>query len=145
MEPLAPCLQTATVKTFTEERRMHLRLTQEHTDRTLLVKARYRGVHLPSNTTTKACSTMKCHSMDHMGTEAMVGDSQSFETCQLEGILGSRTRQSFLSQGTQALHKTSNQTWTWSKWRSGLFPGFFGRFGRMSSYHICNHYRVYLN
>ena len=73
---------------------MHLRLTQEHTDRTLLVKGRYLGVHLPSNTTTKACSTMKvCHSMDHMGMEAMVVDSQSSETCQLGEILGSRTPQ----------------------------------------------------
>ena len=124
---------------------MHLRLTLEHTDRTLLVKVRYQGLHLPSNTTMKACSTMKaCRSMDHMGTEAMVVDSQLSETCQLEGILGLRTPQSFLSKETQALHKISDQTSTVAKWRSGLFPRFFGRVGPMSSDHICNRYTVYV-
>ena len=73
---------------------MHLPRTQEHNDLMLLVKVRYLGVHLPSNTTMMACSTMKaCHSMDHMGTEVMVVDSQSSETCQLEGTLGSKTLQ----------------------------------------------------
>ena len=96
----------ATVKIFTEEHRTHLRLTQEHIDQTLLVKARYLGVHLPSNTTMRICSTTKaCHSMDRMGTEAMVGASPSSEMCQLGGILESRTRRSFLSKAMQASHK----------------------------------------
>ncbi len=92
---------------------MHLLLTQEHIDRTLLVKARCLGVHLPSNTTTKACSTMKaCHNMGHMGTEAMVVDSQSSEMCQQGEILGLRILQSSLSKATQALHKTFDRTST---------------------------------
>ena len=114
---------------------MRLRLTLEHIDRTLPVKARYLEVHLPSNTTTKACSTMKaCHSMDHMGTEAMVVDSQSSETYQLGGILGSRTPQSSLSKETQALHKISDPTPDCGQ--SGvlvLFPRFFGGFGHMGT------------
>ena len=89
---------------------MHPRLTQEHTDRTPLVKAPYRGVHLRSNTTTKACSTMRaCPSMDHTGMEATVVDSQSSETCQQGEILGSRILQSFLSKATQALLKISDR------------------------------------
>lgn len=67
--------------------------------------------------------------MDHMGTEAMVVDSRLFETCQLGGTLGSRTLQSFLSRETQALHKISDLNQSWSNWRFGLFPGFFGRVG----------------
>ena len=87
---------------------MHLRLIQEHTDRTPRVKAQYLGVHLPSSIITKACSTMKaCHSMDHTETEAMVVDSQSSEMCPRGDTLGSRTPQSSLSKETQALHKIS--------------------------------------
>ena len=113
---------------------MHLRPIQELTDRTLLVKVRYPGVHLRSNTTMKACFTRRvCHSMDHMGTEAMVADNPLFETCQLGGTHGLRTPQSFLSKGTQALHKTSERYQSWFKWSSGVFPGFFGRFGPMDT------------
>ena len=111
---------------------MHLRPTQELTDRTPLVKVRYLGVHLRSNTTMKACFTRRvCHSMDHMGTEATVADNPLFETCQLGGIRGLRTPQSFLSKGTQALHKISERYRLRFKWSSGLFPGFFGTVGPM--------------
>lgn len=124
----------ATVKIFIEEPRMHPQPTQEPTDPTLLAKVRYLEVHLPSNTTTKACSTMRaCPSMDHMGTGAMEVDSQLFETCQPGGILGSRTRPSSPNKEMQALRKISDRHEVWSKWRSGLFPGFLGRFGIMGT------------
>ena len=111
---------------------MHLRPTRELTDRTLLVKVQYLGAHLRSNTTMRACSTKRaCHSMDHMGTEAMVVDNPLFETCQLGGTHGLRTPQSFLSKGTQALHKISERYSLRFKWSSGVFPGVFGRFGPM--------------
>ena len=103
---------------------MHLRPTQELTDRTLLVKVRYLGVHLRSNTTMKACFTRRvCHSMDHMGTEAMVADNPLFETCQLGGTHGLRTPQSFLSKGTQALHKTSDDISCGSSGVPAYYPG----------------------
>lgn len=90
---------------------MHLRRTQEHTDQTLLVKEQYLGVHLPSNTTTKACSTMKvCHSTDRMEMEATGVGSQSSGTCQLGGTLESRIPRSSLNKETQALHKTSDRS-----------------------------------
>ena len=128
---------------------MHLRLTQEHIDQTLLVKAQSLGVHLPSNTTTKACSTMKaCHSMDLMVTEAMVVDSQSFETCQLGGILGSRTPPSSLSKEMQVLHRIFDGISTAVKmafWFTSRCSGRYGYMGSRSSGLICNHYSVYLN
>ena len=71
---------------------MHLRPTREHTNLMHLGRAPYLEAHLPSNTTTKACSTMKaCHSMDRTVTEAMVVDNLLSETFQPEGILGLKT------------------------------------------------------
>ena len=128
---------------------MHLQLTQEHIDQTLLVKAQSLGVHLPSNTTTKTCFTMKaCHSMDLMVTEAMVVDSQSFETCQLGGTLGSRTRQSSLSKEMQVLHRIFDGMSTAVKLAFRFTFRCSGRYGHMGSRGsclICNHYSVYLN
>lgn len=113
---------------------MHPQPTQGLIDPTLLAKVRYLEVHLPSNTTTKACSTMRaCPSMDHMGTGAMVVDSQLFATSQPGGILGSRTRPSSPSKEMQALHKISDRHELWSKWRSGVFPGVLGRSGPMGT------------
>ena len=128
---------------------MHLRLTQEHIDQTLPVKAQSLGLHLLSNTTMKTCFTMKaCHSMDLMVTEAMVVDSQLFETCQLGGIRGSRTRQSSPSKEMQVLHRifdgmstTVNVAFRFTCRCSGRY----GYMGSRSSHLICNHYSVCLN
>ena len=128
---------------------MHLRLTQEHTDRTLLVKARYLGVHLPSNTTTKERFTMKaCHSMDRMEMEAMGADSQSSATCPLGGILELRIRQSSLSKETQGLHKISDRRATVIKVAFWFIPQVLRQiwaYRYLSSRHICNHYSVCLH
>ncbi len=128
---------------------MHLRPTQELTDQTLPVKAQYLGVHLPSNTTTKACSTMKaCHNMDHMGMEAMVVDSQSSGTCRLGGILGSRTPQSSHSKEMQALHRISDRLSVVVKVAFRFIPQVLRRVWAdrcLSSFHICKSISILLS